>query len=337
MGLFNFNKDIYNTNYNSLQKPQVIYKDITKAADIANSTSDLAVGFECFNAIIDGYIDFLQYSEQYLKEEGILSSHEHIKKAISDLYKKKDNLMNTIISRTFKEALDQINASENTDEKLQLLQNIYSKIIMEGKDDLTSVNLNYLESLSSNIRRHILLSDRPVYMNPDGEIYLWEIYESFFDDWHKILDKFKESKDVNEKIALSEESLLLLPDFVKYSLETYDQLTYMPCKDFLPRAYMRFAKWEQAERVIRACIRADAYYPETGESDLQYLYQYENISQQAIDYIHNHPGCLQRNMYRTLNVDDASKKMLMDFLKYSYILEKKRIGNTNALYLKDYL
>lgn len=105
------------------------------------------------------------------------------------------------------------------------------------------------------------------------------------------------------------------------------------CRDLLPELYMRLGKWDKAEKAIKRCIEANAYYPDNGSEELLYLTTFRKVATQAISYITQNPGCLQRNIYKALPYEADEKECLKHFLRNSLLITKEKFNNTNKLYI----
>ena len=75
------------------------------------------------------------------------------------------------------------------------------------------------------------------------------------------------------------------------------------CRDLLPELYMQLGQWDKAERVIKTCITEKAYELNDGLSALTNFVSYRKIAIEALAYIQEHPGCLQRNIYKALSFE----------------------------------
>lgn len=142
-------------------------------------------------------------------------------------------------------------------------------------------------------------------------------------------------KDIKRKLALCEEGLKLLPEFMApYLSAGFPAPKELACRDLAPELYMRLGDWQNALRVIQFCISANAYYPKAGEEELQYLHQYSETAEIAVNYIKEHPGLAQRDIYKKL-CPPADREMLKKFTRYSLQIRKEPYQNTNRLYSID--
>lgn len=145
-----------------------------------------------------------------------------------------------------------------------------------------------------------------------------------------------EESDINKQIRLCESDLKKLSEFMApYISANFSAPQELVCRDLLPKLYMRLGKWNKAEKTIRQCIEANAYYPNDGSSELDYFKSYRNVATTVLSYISENPGCLQRNIYKVLPYTDKEREQLKNFLRYSFQITKEKFGNTNKLYVKE--
>ena len=74
---------------------------------------------------------------------------------------------------------------------------------------------------------------------------------------------------------------------------------------------------------------------ENGSKELSDFRIYHNIAEKALEYIEKNPGCLQRNMYKVMNVEGIDRECLKHFLRYSLLITKEKTGNTNKLFVNS--
>lgn len=142
--------------------------------------------------------------------------------------------------------------------------------------------------------------------------------------------------DTDKIIRMCESDLKKLPELMApYLSAHFSAPTELACRDILPELYMRLGKWEKAEKTIKKCQDAKAYYPNDGHDILSYLSSYRKIATEAVLYIQQNPGYLQRKIYKALPYDGEEKELLKHFLKYSKQIKKVKSGNTNALYCEQ--
>ena len=144
-----------------------------------------------------------------------------------------------------------------------------------------------------------------------------------------------EESDINKQIRLCERDIKKLPEFMApYLSAGFPAPPELVCRDLLPILYMRLGKWQKAEKTIKSCIDAKAYYPSDGSDELDYLAAYRKVATKALSYISSNPGCLQRNIYKQLAFEGKEKECLKDFLRYSTQITKEKSSNTNKLFIK---
>ena len=140
--------------------------------------------------------------------------------------------------------------------------------------------------------------------------------------------------DINKQIRLCENDLNKLSEFMTpYINANFNAPQELVCRDLLPELYMRLGKWDKAEKAIKRCIEANAYYPDNGSEELLYLTTFRKVATQAISYITQNPGCLQRNIYKALPYEADEKECLKHFLRNSLLITKEKFNNTNKLYI----
>lgn len=145
---------------------------------------------------------------------------------------------------------------------------------------------------------------------------------------------FRETSDIEQKISLCEEDLKNLKELMKpYVSANFPVPRDLNCRDLLPTLYMHLGRWDDAERVIKACIKAKAYYPKDGSEQQKEFESYRKVASEALLYISKNPGCLQRNVYKSLPYEGVQRDQLKNFLRYSNQIIKEKSGSTNKLYL----
>lgn len=149
----------------------------------------------------------------------------------------------------------------------------------------------------------------------------------------KIQQTVYEEKDIKKQLHLCEEGLKLLPEFMEpYLKGSFPAPEDLACRDLTPELYMRLGDWANALRVIQICMAANAYYPESGEAELIHLRQYSEAATSALAYIAEHPGTLQRDIYKRL-CPPFGREELKHFTRYSLQIRKEPYKNTNRLYI----
>lgn len=160
--------------------------------------------------------------------------------------------------------------------------------------------------------------------------------DEFIDDFYTLSSIIDDEKDIYKKLEACEKTYPLLSDFCRFCIEEDEgELPpFINCRDIGPELYMRLGEWDKAEKAIKLCIEANAYYPDDGSEQLNDLASYRNVATTALSYISQNPGCLQRNMYKILQFNGDEREHLKHFLRTSLLIIKEKSGNTNKLYCK---
>lgn len=159
---------------------------------------------------------------------------------------------------------------------------------------------------------------------------------NFGESFYSLSEKIEQEPDILKKLDYCEQSLPLLSDFVKFSLEEDEDLPpCINCRDTAPEMYMRLGRWDDAERYIKACIEANAYYPQKGEEEYNEFLAYKKTAIAAVDFLSKNPGFLQKNLYKALADQDISQ--LKHFTRCSKQIQKVPVKNTNELYVNEAL
>ena len=154
-------------------------------------------------------------------------------------------------------------------------------------------------------------------------------------DFYAISSAIDRAKSVEEKLILCERGLTILPEFVADMIWEDGKLPpVIMCRDVTPELYMRQGDWENAERVIRFCMNCNAYYPDTGEKVLAQFEEYRDTACMAMVYIMNHPGTLQKDVYKRMK-QVAGSDTLKSILRASELFRKEKQDRTNRLYLSE--
>lgn len=102
------------------------------------------------------------------------------------------------------------------------------------------------------------------------------------------------------------------------------------CRDVAPWLYMKQGKWDDAERVIQFCISCGAYYPKSGKAVLNSFEAYRDAACVAMAFIKNHPGVLQKDVYKKLTAVVSSDEM-REVMRSFELIHKEKEGKTNRL------
>ena len=151
--------------------------------------------------------------------------------------------------------------------------------------------------------------------------------------FYKHQQKSYEENDTNKLIRMCESDLKKISEFMTpYIAARFDAPPELACRDLLPELYMQSGKWDKAEKAIKKCIEAKAYYPDDGFSELTYLNSYHKIATEVLAYLQQKPGYLQRNIYKAMGYIGEEREILKDFLRDSKLIKKIKYNNTNQLF-----
>lgn len=154
--------------------------------------------------------------------------------------------------------------------------------------------------------------------------------------FYKTQQKIYEEDDINKRIRLCEREIKELNEFMTpYLSAGFPAPSELACRDLLPDLYMQLGQWEKAENTINACITAKAYYPEDGSTELANFESYRKVATETLSYISQHPGCLQRNIYKSMGYEGEEKECLKHFLRNSKCIKKVKYNNTNQLFCQN--
>jgi len=154
-----------------------------------------------------------------------------------------------------------------------------------------------------------------------------EIMNRYFE----LSEIIRHDKDVRNKLRACRASYKILPYFVKHWLEENDELPpTILCRDVGIKLFMRVGQWYNAELAIKTCAAVGAL-PDDGQAALDYLRRYKKTVQAAVKLIQDNEGFLQDQIYKAL--PNADQDCLKDFVRSSLLIDKIKIGKTNALYI----
>ena len=93
-------------------------------------------------------------------------------------------------------------------------------------------------------------------------------------------------KDTEKIIRICERDLKKLPELMApYFSAGFPAPAELVCRDFLPDLYMQLGEWNKAEKVIKKCIETNAYSPNDGSTELDYLMSYRKVASETLSYI----------------------------------------------------
>jgi len=151
--------------------------------------------------------------------------------------------------------------------------------------------------------------------------------------YFELSEKILAEKDVFKRIEYCNQQFVYLPAFVKSELDSCGSLPpLIACRDWAPKLYMRLGRWADAERAIQNAIRANAYYPDHGEKELAYLYNYRKVANITLEFLKENPGYLQKDIYKALNDQIEDISLLKNFTRWSMQIKKEPYKRTNKLY-----
>ena len=172
--------------------------------------------------------------------------------------------------------------------------------------------------------------------DPDGNFSASIKPSEFTKSFYSLSEIIEHSKDIYAKIDACENFLELLPAFVEGSIKLDGDLPpFILCRDKGPILYVCTGQWEKATEFVKTCIAANAYYPEDGSEELAYIQQMCNVGQRIVAYVSTHPGSIQKDIYKLVEISPEEKDSAKYFLRYNTILRKEPFKNTNRLFLND--
>ncbi len=352
-----------------LQYPQInthgiIRRDcqiMTDCVNFVNTSNNLSTVLSRFNLLLTVLERLMLYSQEELDSEGV-SFPVPLSVKYQEILDHKDAIINQAIDRAFEKVKDDaLKLKTRNGQSRKMVQFVEESMDLEG---ISFGNRIHLEEIKSSVCKTYGLeqenesdpSTQDVFSYPDAENDIGHS-KSYYRDRHlkkhettkekqekaknDILHQFyslsqiiERSSDINEQLRACEESYKILWRVV---FELTKNQTPLPpvimCRDKGPELYMRLGDWEKAEHAIDACISAKAYFPNNkseGRKRRKYLGEYKIVADTAMEFIRNHPGTLQRNLYK--NLPDLDRDLLKHFLRCSLQLKKEKSGNTNKLY-----
>ncbi|MDE7426065.1 MAG: TerB N-terminal domain-containing protein [Lachnospiraceae bacterium] len=171
-----------------------------------------------------------------------------------------------------------------------------------------------------------------------SEIDGWETWDNkhILDVFFNLSKQIRTGKEILPKIEACEKSLKILKPVINYFREDSAGLPpLINCRDYGVRLYIKLGSWDDAQRVIRVCMDANAYEnPNDEEAALEYLMLYREVAEVAINFIQKNPGFLQKNIYMALlsQIGEEKIPILKEFMRETYIFHKKPSSGSNKLY-----
>ena len=202
----------------------------------------------------------------------------------------------------------------------------------ESTNDSSSITLG-LDDLLTLIQENTS-SDTPEQSRPKSITFRVGNSNDYF--FYALSEKIRSGNDVYAKIEACEESYNLLPQFIKdWKKDCKDLPPTIYCRDRGPTLYAMTGQWDKAIESVQTCIAARAYQTKKdGTEALSRITQMCNIGKRVISYVSDHPGCLQKDIYKAVEISPDEKDSAKYFLRYNVILRKEPYNKTNRLFLK---
>ena len=172
----------------------------------------------------------------------------------------------------------------------------------------------------------------------DGSCQIYTEPDDFVNNFYNLSEIIGSGKySISERLEACEKSLVMLPEMCRYWIEETNDSPppIINCRDYGVELNMRIGDWENALRVINLCIDVKAYDQEEGKIMLEYFYAYRSVAEIACSYIAEHPGCLQKDMYKVLVYEEDDKEVLKHFLRCSLQIRKEKYSSTNKLFINN--
>jgi hypothetical protein len=151
-------------------------------------------------------------------------------------------------------------------------------------------------------------------------------YYNLLNSMKRLKKLANETKDYTAYFATGEESLLYL-DWMKRDVAP----PAIPCIQELPHIYCVCNRWDDAIRVHGVALEKgliDKFQYDEAIIDIR---NKELTHREAIEFIKNNPGVLQRDIYKKLL--SVEKDYLKWVMRYSRDIGKVKSGNTYELYI----
>lgn len=139
---------------------------------------------------------------------------------------------------------------------------------------------------------------------------------------------------IDERICACEASYEILPEIIRIFKSEGSIPPCIACRDYGIDLYFRLGKWSAAAAAIQKCSAAGAFEDATiAKEIISELAEYKKAAEAAVSWILVHPGFQQNKIYDAL--PKVSRDALKRFTRSSRLLVKKKVGNTNALYIDE--
>ncbi len=171
-----------------------------------------------------------------------------------------------------------------------------------------------------------------------SDIEDWNTWSNkrILETFYALSNKIQEGKEILPKLEACEKSYKILKPVINIFLTDPAGLPpIIYCRDYGAHTYARLGNWEDAKRVIKTCLYANAYEDQQdGESELEHLIEYRKVAQTAIEFIQNNPGFLQKNIYTALKpqIGENQLPILKEFMRETYVFHKQPYKGSNQLY-----
>lgn len=166
----------------------------------------------------------------------------------------------------------------------------------------------------------------------------WKTWSNqrIIETYYALSNKFETEKKILSKLEVCEKTYLILKSAMDiFFADPVGPPAIMPCRDYAPYTYIRIGNWDDAERVIRICMDANAYEePDEGKTMLEHLLAYRKVAETAINFIQKNPGFLQKNIYIALTsqIGESNLPILKEFMRETYVFHKQPNKGSYQLY-----
>lgn len=347
MGFFDFfHKKQHNSHNESTNTQKEIimrqYQILMESVELVNTSWNVETVLRRYIIVYETLKKLSTYTPYEMQSAG-LKLQDSLSKTLSFIENHRISIINQAIQRNFDHKLNSLKTENG---KLNALNTLYDSLcILDGLDE---ENKQFLQQLYEKQKQQLIhyktvkTSDSQKHKQVTVTTFADNTYDvsaspdEFTNDFYTLSSIIDNEKDIYKKLEACEKCYLLLPEFCRSCIEEDDgELPpFINCRDIGPDLYMRLGEWDKAEKAIKLCIDANAYYPNNGTEELTYLASYHNVATEALSYISKNPGCLQRNIYKALPFEGEKKEQLKYFLRTSLLINKEKSGNTNKLYCK---
>lgn len=144
----------------------------------------------------------------------------------------------------------------------------------------------------------------------------------------------QEAHGDEERLALCEEALPLLPGFVSDYLKTDNELPpVVPPRDMLPEMYMRFGEWGKARETVDFCLSVGAYQHGEHSEIKKDIFNRQAATEGLLKFLRENPGFLQKDIYKTPVLAALDHDALVWACRSFHLIRKEKSGKTNKLYI----